>query len=132
MGGECSLKPVEIDVSLRAPSPVTLVALLVAAAAPAGPLGCRGKASPDDCAAMLEHYLDLAVREAPGGSKMSPAQASAVREVERGLKRAEPSYRQVQDRCASVDRSEARCAAGADTTTAWEACLHREHPLGAE
>jgi hypothetical protein len=131
MGGECSLKPVEIDVSLRAPSPVALAALVLVVAA-AGPLGCRGKASPDDCAAMLEHYLDLAVREAPGGPKMSPAQASAVREVERGLKRAEPSYRRAQDRCESVDRSEVRCATRADTTRAWEACLHREHPPDAE
>ena len=42
---------------------------------------------------MSEHYVDLAVREAPGAAGLSPSQAAAVREVERGLKRAEPAFR---------------------------------------
>lgn len=127
MGGECSVKRAEIDVSRRAPL-VRVLRVLRALAGPCAALSCHGRASPEDCATMLDHYLDLAVRESPGGPKMSPAQAAAVRDVERGLKRAEPSFRRVQDRCDSVDRSEARCAARADTTTAWEACLSGLHP----
>jgi hypothetical protein len=46
-----------------------------------------------------------------------------VRDVERGLKRAEPSYRRIQDHCEMVDRGEAACGARAETTSAWEACL---------
>jgi hypothetical protein len=106
------LKPVEIDVRL-----VPHAALLSMLAA------CRGRASADDCREAAEHYLDLAVREAPGASRLSPAQAAAVKDVERGLKRAEPTFRRVQDRCESVGRAEAACAEKAETTAAWEACL---------
>jgi hypothetical protein len=119
MGGECSLKRLQVDVSLAAP----LLLVLAALAAGAGAIGCRGRASPDECRTALDHYLDLAVRESPGGRKLSPAEAAAVRDVEQGLKRAEPSYRRVQDHCEMVDRGDARCAGRAETTSAWEACL---------
>jgi hypothetical protein len=85
---------------------------------------CRGRASPEDCAAITEHYLDLAVKEAPGASAMSSAQAAAVRDVERGLKRAVPAYRVVQDHCETVTRAEVSCAHEAQTTRAWEGCVH--------
>jgi hypothetical protein len=84
---------------------------------------CHGHASPADCAAMSEHYVDLAAREAPGAAGLSPSQAAAVREVERGLKRAEPAFRVVQDRCAEVTRAEVSCAIDATSTKAWEGCL---------
>jgi hypothetical protein len=97
-----------------------VVALFVSAlVAPA----CRGHASPDDCRTMTEHYVDLAVREAPGAGGLTPAQAQAVREVELGLKRAEPSFRAVQDRCDEVTRAEVSCAVDSTSTKAWEACL---------
>jgi hypothetical protein len=86
-------------------------------------LGCRGHASPDDCHDMKEHYLDLSAEETPSAAALSSAQAAAVRDVERGLKRAEPSYREVDDRCSDVTRSEVSCAKGADSTKAWEACI---------
>jgi hypothetical protein len=84
---------------------------------------CRGHASRDDCRAMSEHYLDLAVREAPGSANLSPTQAAAVRDVELGLKRAEPAFRAVQDRCDQVTRAEVSCAADSTSTKAWEGCL---------
>ena len=86
-------------------------------------VGCHGHASPDDCRAMSEHYVDLAVGEAPGAASMSPAQVAAVREIERGLKRAEPSFRAVEDRCGEVTRAEVSCAVDSASTKAWEACL---------
>jgi hypothetical protein len=87
-------------------------------------LGCRGHASPADCKEMEDHYLDLALKETPGAAAMSSAQAAAVREVERGLKRAEPSFRTVDDHCDAVTRAEVSCAMGAKTTKDWEACVH--------
>jgi hypothetical protein len=73
---------------------------------------------------MAEHYVEIALREAPNARTMSPAQAEAVREVERGLKRAVPAYRKVQDRCEEVLRTEASCAISTETSKAWEACVH--------
>jgi hypothetical protein len=102
----------------------SLLFALLAAFAAAVLLGCRGRASPEDCKEMKDHYLDLSVKETPGAAAMSSAQAAAVRDVERGLKRAEPSYRAVDDRCADVTRSEVSCATGAKTTKDWEACVH--------
>jgi hypothetical protein len=72
---------------------------------------------------MTEHYVDLAVREAPGAAGLTRAQAQAVKEVELGLKRAEPSFRLVQDRCVEVTRTEVSCAVDSTSTNAWEACL---------
>jgi hypothetical protein len=92
--------------------------VVFAAVAPA----CWGHASEEECRSMAEHYVDLAARETSAG-KLSPSQFDAVREVERGLKRAEPAYRRVQDRCSDVSRGEVRCALGAETTRAWEECL---------
>jgi hypothetical protein len=85
--------------------------------------GCRGHASPEDCRSMGDHYIDLAVHEAPGASSLSPAQVAAVRDVESGLKRAEPSYRAVQDHCIEVTRAEVSCAIDSTSTRAWEGCL---------
>ena len=87
-------------------------------------VACRGHASPEDCKEMEDHYLDLAVKETPGAAGMSPAQVAAVREVERGLKRAEPSFRMVDDHCEAVTRAEVSCATGAKSTKEWEACVH--------
>ncbi|HEX3771505.1 MAG TPA: hypothetical protein VHV30_11590 [Polyangiaceae bacterium] len=72
---------------------------------------------------MTDHYVDLAARETPGAAKLTAAQLAAVRDVERGLKRAEPSYRAVEDRCADVTRAEVSCAIDAPSTKDWEACL---------
>jgi hypothetical protein len=101
---------------MRAGRAVALVALGVSCAC--------GRVSKDDCRAMTEHYLDLTVKESPGGATLSPTQAAAVREVERGLKRADPSYRAVQDHCEALTRAEVSCAIDAPTSRAWEACVH--------
>jgi len=66
------------------------------------------------------------VKESPGAAAMSSAQAAAVRDVERGLKRAEPAYKAVEDHCSAVTRTEVSCAVDAPDTKAWEACVH--HP----
>jgi hypothetical protein len=88
-----------------------------------GAAACKRHASPDDCRAMADHYVDLAARETPGAAKLTPAQLAAIRDVERGLKRAEPSYRAVEDRCAAVTRAEVSCAIDSTSTKDWEACL---------
>jgi len=97
---------------------------LVALGSAVSTLACGRRASPEDCRAVTEHYLDLAVKESAGAASMSPAQSAAVREVERGLKRAEPSYRLVQDHCEALTGAEVSCALDATTSRAWEACVH--------
>jgi hypothetical protein len=84
--------------------------------------GC-GKVSPDDCTKMVEHYLDLVMAEDPSVKGLPPQQVHTVREVKGEVRRGDPSYRRVYERCDSVTRSEYRCAMGADTSRAWEECL---------
>jgi hypothetical protein len=84
---------------------------------------CHTRASPEDCRGMADHYVELAARETPGAATMSPAQVAAVRNIERGLKRAEAAYRRVQDHCEDVTRAEFGCAMGAVSTQSWEACV---------
>jgi hypothetical protein len=84
---------------------------------------CRSHATPDDCRTMSEHYVDLAARETSGATKMSPAQLAAVRDIERGLKRAEPSFRAVEDHCGNVTRAEVSCTIDSTSTREWEGCL---------
>jgi hypothetical protein len=96
------------------------LAFALLASAPA----CRGRASPEDCRTATEHYIDLAVHETPRSGSLSPTQVNAVREVERGLKRAEPSFREMDDDCGKVTRAEVSCAIDSMTTKAWEGCLH--------
>ena len=101
-----------------------LLALVLCSSCGALP-ACRGHASPDDCKEMEDHYLDLVVKETPGVAAMSSAQSAAVREVERGLKRAEPRFKYVEDHCAAVTRAEVSCAKGASSSKEWEGCVHR-------
>lgn len=98
--------------------------VLVLAATCTAVLACRRRATPDDCRAMADRYIEVSLRETPNAKALSPAQADAVREVERGLKRAVPAYRRVQDRCEEVTSAEASCATSAESAKDWEACFH--------
>lgn len=89
---------------------------------------CHRHATPEECAAAADRYVDLAARESPGAAAMSAAQLAAVRDVERGLKRAEPAFRSLQDRCPDAIRTEVSCAADSVTTAAWEGCFHDAGP----
>ncbi|HLK39528.1 MAG TPA: hypothetical protein VKU41_22385 [Polyangiaceae bacterium] len=98
--------------------------LVLAATCAATAIACRRHASPEDCRAMADRYVEVSLHENPTTKTLSAAQADAVREVERGLKRAVPAYRKVQDRCEEVTTAEASCATSADTAKEWEACFH--------
>jgi hypothetical protein len=84
---------------------------------------CRGRATEAECKAITDRYVDLAARETPGASGLTPTQLQAVRDVERGLKRAEPAFRRVQDHCQDVTKAESGCALDAKTARDWEACF---------
>jgi hypothetical protein len=108
--------------NLRTASLVSFAALAIFAASGAT-VECGRTASPVDCRAMAEHYLDLAVQESVGNTVMTPSQRAAIRRVEDGIKHAEPAFRTVLERCAEVDRAAVSCALHATTTAAWESCL---------
>jgi len=85
---------------------------------------CRKKIEPPECVAMLDRYIDMVVAADPSTRNLAPAQASAVREMKKAVKKAEASYRQVETRCETeVTRTEYDCAMAAKNADEWEACI---------
>jgi hypothetical protein len=104
--------------STRRVAPFFLVALALSLAA------CHEKIKPEECDTMLDRYIDMIVAADPATKNLPPAQASAVREMKKAVKKAEASYMRVQSQCASeVTRKEYDCAMSAKNADEWEACI---------
>ena len=109
--------------------PLRSSALATAALLSAGPIleGCHAFHRPvtkDDCTQMLDHYLDMVIAGEPATRNLPPAQATAVRDMKRAVKKAEPSYARVLSQCETeVSRSEYDCAMKASVPDEWEACI---------
>jgi hypothetical protein len=87
-------------------------------------LGCQRKIQPQECVAMLDRYIDMVVAADPATKNLPAAQASAVREMKKAVKKAEASYVRVQTQCESeVTRKEYDCAMAAKNADEWEACI---------
>lgn len=85
---------------------------------------CNGKATRQDCAEMLDKYLDMTMASDPSLEGLSPSEARAARDMKITLRRAEPAYHRVEDQCeAEISRKEYRCAMKADTPEKWQACI---------
>jgi hypothetical protein len=85
---------------------------------------CHEKIHPEECNTMLDRYIDMVVAADPAMNNLPPAQASAVREMKKSVKKAEASYMRVQSQCASeVTRKEFDCAMAAKNADEWEACI---------
>jgi hypothetical protein len=96
------------------------IAVVVVIAAPA----CRGRASREECDKMMDHYVDLVIKEDTSLASLPPESRAAAREVKRELKRGEPTYLKVAERCETeVTRAEYSCALDAPTSAAWEKCI---------
>jgi hypothetical protein len=99
-----------------------LVAIAVGIVAAA--TACRGRASREECDQMMDHYVDLVIKEDATLASLPPESRAAAREVKRELKRGEPSYRKVAEHCETdVTRAEASCAIDAPTSSSWENCI---------
>ncbi len=86
--------------------------------------GCHRKVTRDDCTRMLDRYLDMVIAADPTTRNLPPAQATAVRDMKRAVKKAEKSYAQVETQCETqVSRSEYDCAMKANVPDEWEACI---------
>jgi hypothetical protein len=86
--------------------------------------GCHRKVTKDDCTHMLDRYLEMVIAADPATRNLPPAQAAAVRDMKRAVKKGEPSYMQVETQCETeVSRGEYDCAMKANTPNDWEACI---------
>ena len=86
--------------------------------------GCNGRVTAADCTEMLDRYVDMSIAADPALAPLTPAQATAVRDMKKAVKKAEKSYRRVSEQCErEVSRKEYRCAMSAKTMNDWEACI---------
>jgi hypothetical protein len=100
------------------------VALLFGLAFTIPGAACHRKVTQADCTAMLDRYLDMVIAADPSTRDLPPAQATAVREMKRAVKKAERSYAQVQTQCETeVSKGEYECAMKANIPDEWEACI---------
>jgi len=96
---------------------VTL-ALLGAAASAAGLGGCRPKATPSECDALIDRYASLVVKETLPDA--GPDRIKAEQEREKSEARGDDAFKN----CSSeVSRVEFDCAMRAATSSAFEKCL---------
>ncbi len=101
-----------------------LAAALLSLAALGVGSGCHKKIAKADCTQMLDRYLDMVIAADPSTRNLPPAQATAVREMKRAVKKGERSYEQVEQQCETeVSRSEYDCAMKANIPDEWEACI---------
>jgi hypothetical protein len=85
---------------------------------------CHKRIQPEECAAMLDRYVDMVVAGDPVLKNLPPGQALAVREMKKAAKKAEANYMHVQTQCESeVTRNEYDCAMAAKNPDEWEACI---------
>jgi hypothetical protein len=87
-------------------------------------LGCNGKVTRDECTEMLDRYLDMTIAGDAELANLPPAEARAVREMKKAIRKAEPSYARVEGQCESeISKREYRCAMKAPTPETWQACI---------
>lgn len=86
-------------------------------------LGCRGKASPEECTRMLDRYVDLTI-EPSETQNLTPPQVTAIHEMKRAIRKSEPLWGRVVARCErELSRSVYDCAMKAGNANEWEACV---------
>lgn len=85
---------------------------------------CNGKATHEQCVAMLDKYVDMTMADDPALADLPAAEARAAREMKKALRKAEPAYARVESQCTlEISKREYRCAMKAPTPEAWQACI---------
>jgi hypothetical protein len=94
------------------------------AVASSATLACHARVTREDCARMIDKYLEMVVAADPSANGLAETQASAVREMQRSLSKATHRYREARAQCETqVSRAEYDCAMNANIPDEWEACI---------
>lgn len=88
-----------------------------------GAVACNRKATREECNQMLERYVDMTI-EPNEGQNLTPAQIAAIRDMKKAIRKAEPHYGKVMNRCErELSRRQYDCAMKAGNANEWEACV---------
>jgi hypothetical protein len=99
---------------------VSVVLGLVASGA-----GCKGKVTKAECARIVEHFIDLKLKENPRYSTLTPALKATVRAQVKQEAESDPDVQQAENRCEEeITRQEFECASKAKTAAEWNDCIN--------
>jgi hypothetical protein len=103
-------------------------ALLTLGLVPVGALAVSfawsSKATPAECTAMLDRYIDMTVAGEPSLAELPETEARAARDTEKAERKSDPRYAHVHEQCeAEVTQREVRCAMKAPSPETWQACI---------
>ena len=80
--------------------------------------------SRDECARVVDRYVDMKIDDDPEVARAAEGTRAAVREARLAKKKLEPSYAMRVEQCTrEVDRSELECGMAAPSPNEWEACF---------
>src|SRR5580658_1669727 len=100
---------------------VAVTALSMLATVP----GCRNKVTKAECTRIVEHFIDLKLKENPRYGGLSPALKQTVRAQVKQEAESDPDVQQAENRCEDeITRAEYDCASRAKTAADWNACIN--------
>jgi hypothetical protein len=77
-----------------------------------------------ECATMIDHYIELTIRGAPGMANLGPDEIQAAKEMAKDAVVADPSYQKAASQCEhDVTHAKFDCAMGSTSTAAWQSCV---------
>jgi hypothetical protein len=103
----------------------SVVLVSVALGLLAGGAGCKGKVTKAECARIVEHFIDLKLKENPRYSTLTAALKATVRAQVKQEAESDPDVQQAENRCEDeITRQEFECANKAKTAAEWNDCIN--------
>jgi hypothetical protein len=99
--------------------------LLLAIAALGLAAGCKSKVSKAECTRIVEHFIDLKLKENPRYTSLTAALKATVRAQVKQEAEGDPDVQQAENRCEDeITRAEFECASKAKTAAEWNTCIN--------
>ncbi len=105
---------------MRRRAPVVLALLVGALGA-----GCKNKVSKAECARIVEHFIDLKLKENPKYGSLPANLKATVRAQVKKEAESDPDVQQAENRCEDeISRAEYECASKSKTAAEWNNCIN--------
>jgi hypothetical protein len=105
--------------------PRALVFAFVAMTALTSLSGCKKKVTKAECTRIVDHFIDLKLKENPRYASLTAALKATVRAQVKQEAESDPDVQQAENRCEDeITRSEFECANKAKSAAEWNACIN--------
>lgn len=91
----------------------------------AGGTGCKTRVTKAQCTRIVEHFIDLKLKENPRYASLSPSLKATVRAQVKQEAQGDPDVQQAENRCEDeITPTEFDCASKAKSAAAWNDCIN--------